>query len=99
MQFYLGHHPRHVDDRLDRVIELLRLCESFHKRVERAVVIATAKRNRVCVEAYFVLVAAPNFDKTAAGELEIQDDEGAFHDIDTPAEYEAVLAKLTARDR
>ena len=32
-------------------------------------------------------------------DLDIQDDEGAFHDIDTPAEYEAVLAKLTARDR
>src|SRR5438552_865572 len=31
---------------------------------------------------------------SAAGELEVQDDEGAFRDIDTPAEYEAVLATL-----
>jgi molybdenum cofactor cytidylyltransferase len=36
---------------------------------------------------------------SAAGDLDIQDDEGAFRDIDTPAEYEAVLAKLSARDR
>ena len=36
---------------------------------------------------------------SAAGDLDIQDDEGAFRDIDTPAEYEALLAKLTARDR
>ena len=36
---------------------------------------------------------------SAAGDLDVQDDEGAFRDIDTPAEYEAVLAKLAARDR
>jgi CTP:molybdopterin cytidylyltransferase MocA len=36
---------------------------------------------------------------SGVGDVDIQDDEGAFRDIDTPAEYEAVLARLTARDR